>query len=299
MCRGLITDTDGNIVARPYKKFFNYQENKHIATDFFKVFDKADGSLGIVFYYAGEWRIATRGSFHSDQAIKGKELLSKYEVFGMQPLDTDYTYLFEIIYKQNRIVVDYLDYEGLILHGKINTDTGEEESVQKYSVSYDIIKTYDFDDYKSLLELDWTNHEGFIVLFSNGHRCKIKLKEYVRLHGVITNTSNRTVWEILSNDTDISELINSVPDEFYNWVKKTIKDMEDEYLRIELKTINNYNSILKVLPKDHTKKDFALYIKDNNFEYPGLLFNLLNGKDNKDNIWKILYPKNYEKAFSI
>ena len=27
MCRGLITDSKGNIVARPFKKFFNYGED--------------------------------------------------------------------------------------------------------------------------------------------------------------------------------------------------------------------------------------------------------------------------------
>jgi len=29
-CRGLVTDDNGNIVARPFKKFFNIEEGKHI-----------------------------------------------------------------------------------------------------------------------------------------------------------------------------------------------------------------------------------------------------------------------------
>jgi RNA ligase len=104
MCRGLVTDDKGNIVARPFKKFFNMEEGKHTPTSDFEVYDKMDGSLGIFFYYEGGWVMATRGSFTSDQAVKGYEMMFKYDFAN---LHKDYTYLFEIIYDQNRIVVKY------------------------------------------------------------------------------------------------------------------------------------------------------------------------------------------------
>ena len=78
MCRGLVTDNEGNISARAFKKFFNIEEGKHTPTEKFEVWEKMDGSLGIVFWYEGQWVVATRGSFTSDQAIKAKELLKKY-----------------------------------------------------------------------------------------------------------------------------------------------------------------------------------------------------------------------------
>ena len=52
--RGLVTDGDGKVVARPYRKFFNLEEGKHIPTSNFDVYDKMDGSLGILFNYKGE-----------------------------------------------------------------------------------------------------------------------------------------------------------------------------------------------------------------------------------------------------
>jgi RNA ligase len=105
MCRGLVTDNEGNIVARPFRKFFNIEENKHTPTRDFDVYEKMDGSLGIFFYYKGEPVFATRGSFTSEQAIKGKEILNKYNwEYGTYE---GYTYLFEIIYPENKIVVDY------------------------------------------------------------------------------------------------------------------------------------------------------------------------------------------------
>ena len=54
MCRGLVTDDNGNIVARPFKKFFSLEEGKHTPTSEFEVYEKMDGSLGIMFKYNGE-----------------------------------------------------------------------------------------------------------------------------------------------------------------------------------------------------------------------------------------------------
>jgi RNA ligase len=97
MCRGLVTDFKGIIIARPFGKFFNYEELKpeDIPNEDFVVYEKMDGSLGILFNYEEEWILATRGSFTSPQAIKGKELLKKYP---LDKLNKNNTYLFEIIY---------------------------------------------------------------------------------------------------------------------------------------------------------------------------------------------------------
>jgi RNA ligase len=37
-CRGLVTDDKGNVVARPFKKFFNTEEKQHTPTDEFELF---------------------------------------------------------------------------------------------------------------------------------------------------------------------------------------------------------------------------------------------------------------------
>src|SRR5687767_12576091 len=56
MCRGLITDLQGNVVARPFPKFFNLEEHQMPGSKLspinwnqpFTVTKKMDGSLGIV-----------------------------------------------------------------------------------------------------------------------------------------------------------------------------------------------------------------------------------------------------------
>lgn len=97
LTRGLILDGNMNIIARPFGKFKNWEEYKpeEIPNLPFEVFDKMDGSFGILFHFNNEWIIASRGSFMSDQAIKATEMLKNYDISN---LNKEYTYLFEIIY---------------------------------------------------------------------------------------------------------------------------------------------------------------------------------------------------------
>ena len=97
MCRGLVLDKEGNVVAKSFDKFFNYEELtlNDIPNESFEVFEKMDGSILIVFWYEGKWIVASRSSFTSDQAIKGVELLKKYNTDIMF---RHLTYCFEIIY---------------------------------------------------------------------------------------------------------------------------------------------------------------------------------------------------------
>jgi RNA ligase len=98
-CRGLIVDSNYNIIARSFPKFFNLEEatsqGEQLPLEDFEVTEKMDGSLGIFFNYEGQWIVATRGSFVSEQAIEAKKMLDQ---MNTSALDKNYTYLFEIIY---------------------------------------------------------------------------------------------------------------------------------------------------------------------------------------------------------
>jgi hypothetical protein len=89
------SDDNGNIVARPFKKFFNLEEGKHTPTSEFEVYEKMDGSCIICFYYNNEWIFCSRGSFTSEQAEMAEVLSKKYPI---ELLDKSKTYVFEIIY---------------------------------------------------------------------------------------------------------------------------------------------------------------------------------------------------------
>ena len=66
-CRGLVIELHTwNVIARAFNRFFNAEEaldiNKNFDWNRFDAFEKADGSLVLVYWYK-EWRINTRGSF--------------------------------------------------------------------------------------------------------------------------------------------------------------------------------------------------------------------------------------------
>ena len=290
--RGLVMDGDGNVIARPFKKFFNMEEHSpnEIPNEPFEVFEKMDGSLGIFFHYNGEWYMATRGSFTSDQAIKGMEIARKYNLDKV--CVPGFTYLFEIIFKENRVVVDYGDEERLVLLSIFNVD----EELPYEDIQYDgwdIVNRYDgINDFNTLKDTISDNQEGYVIRFKSGFRMKIKGSEYVRLHRILTNVSNRNIWENLKDGGSMDDILDRVPDEFYDWVKETKNDLESKFNSIK----NEYEWIYKSITNlgDISRAEYAQIVK--RYTYPAILFRMLDGKKYDDIIWKIIKP-NYEKPF--
>jgi len=249
----------------------------------------------------GEWIIATRGSFTSPQSIKGRELLEKYDY---NRLAKDYTYLFEIIYPENRIVCNY-DFEDLILLGMIHTKTGDEVNIHNddnqdirlrnliKNLNLKIVTLYKTwgEGYDLLKEEISKDKEGYVIRFKNGFRMKIKGDEYVRLHRILTNVSNRDIWEYLKDNRPFDELLEKVPDEFNNWVKETARDLTIRFDNID----KDYTEIYENLKsRNLDRKEFAIRAK--HYRHSNILFNMLDGKEHKQNIWKIIYPE-YSKPF--
>lgn len=295
-CRGLVTDNEGNIVARPFKKFFNIEENKHTPTKDFEVFEKMDGSLGIIFKYKGEVIYATRGSFTSDQAKWMENYCKEYNFKDI--LVEGFTYLFEIIYPENRIVVDYEGQERLVLLGIIKTETGEEIPYDDIVVApWDIVEKYDgIRDYSELKNKVLQNHEGFVVRFSNGDRIKIKGEEYLRLHKIMTNISTTGVWEHLSKGGDINDLLKDVPDEFYKKVKEYADLLKYGYYQVSeyCGKAHDYFRYGKYNDREMepTKKQFADHVM--NYGHPpyrAVMFAMWDKKPYDKLIWNILKPE--------
>jgi len=295
MCRGLIIDEDYNIVARGFPKFFNYEEHKpeEIPDLPFEVFEKMDGSLGICFKYEGEWIMATRGSFVSEQAIRGRKMLEKYNI---EIMDSCETLLFEIIYPENRIVCNYGDEEKLVLLGVINNETGEESPYDNWASFYanwfrlDIVKKYDgVKDIAELKALNTENKEGFVLKFSNGMRIKVKFEDYVRLHSIVTNVSTTTIWEHLRDGKNFNELLERVPDEFDSWVRNQTEEMLHQFSTIFTESLDTYRTIVSSLPENFTKKDLALKVLEH--KNSAVLFKIHEGKSAKDIIWKMVKPE--------
>jgi RNA ligase len=290
VCRGLIWNSEtGEVLARPFPKFFNFDEPEaprildeqvvwHWA-------DKADGSLGIMYQDPeGVYRMATRGSFASEQANLGTNLMmTQWTVWEWQSymgmLASGYTPLFEICGPSNRIVLRYAE-DFLQPLGYVHIPTGEfvpPASAQRRTMA-------------SLLgDLSRSNAEGWVVWLSNTKPVKIKQADYIELHRMVSNLTEKEVWRQLRAGT-YSTYVKELPDELFQLAEGWADGLRDRFTSLYAQALMK----LEDLTQDDmdTRKDQALWIQRNVVATDrGLVFGLLDGKDITDSIWRMLEPK--------
>ena len=134
-CRGLIVNTDTDeVIARGPRKFFNYGEPS--ATEYpldtlVRLTRKEDGSLGIIWGYdddaadTSHWGYATRGSFTSEQALHATENMHEVVPDSIPQWEArNTTAIDEIVYPENRIVLDYGGRDENIPLGEVDNRSG-------------------------------------------------------------------------------------------------------------------------------------------------------------------------------
>src|SRR5688500_6099441 len=293
-CRGLIYHQEtGEIIARPFKKFFNYGEPsapKFAPDDWVTVFDKADGSLGVAYDTPDGPAIATKGSFTSEQAQHATELLrTKY---GRYQTDDYCTDLFEIIYPENRIVLDYGDTDELRYLGSVVLETGEDYWNGMLIGYYDIPKNHflisgEFETDVQQIDLHRPNAEGVVILNDDtGERLKLKQEDYIELHKVMTGLNERQIWEWY-RDMYLDWVLEDLPEELHDWATKVWNQIDENFTTLSNQLFEVFYSI------EHLeRKEFALALKDHPSWLMGAAFARYddNTERSAEIIWKQVKP---------
>ncbi|PGO60554.1 RNA ligase [Priestia megaterium] len=319
--RGLIldvtnaTNNDIIVLAKPFDKFFNYGENLTYQEDINfseipTVMEKLDGSLGIAYFFDDEIRFATRGSFISEQAVKATKIWKeKYaDKFRMDRwVDYPFTFLVEIIYPDNRIVVNYEGMEDLVLLGARNIhDAGWDELTDRFleifsdSMDMPIAKFYDL-TLEKILEMKKdisANEEGWILKFSNGKRLKIKGDEYLSVHRAIHGLSLKAKVEAWK-DNRMTELIKMIPEEF----REEMETLEQE-LNSHLNTLHTYLNATYILTSatNNNIKEFAMFVQSKHEKpFRGILIEAFknNRKSVSEQLIKDYIYKNYRSILGV
>jgi RNA ligase len=305
-CRGLIADAGGRIVAFPFPKIF--VTAMHGVHDFapplpvdepFEIFEKADGSLIIVFHYDGHWHAASKGSFISEQADWAQQWI---DAADLSRLDPRLTYLAEAIYPANRIVCDYGPREDLVLLAAYRPADGSEELLSTVAPHWapigSVIRSWGLDDDVSKLEalaaasvtlggdeVGGTEEEGYVIRFASGQRAKVKLSAYLTLHKLFTGTNERTIWEVLASGQDPAVLFDTVPDEFADWARGIADRLRAEHGRLVREAASAYADIVDIQlgTLDFTRKDFAIAAAKSDCR--SALFLLLDKRDDAVRAW--------------
>lgn len=295
-CRGLVTHAHtGEVLARPFRKFFNHDQ-EHAPTfdvdDEVLVMDKADGSLGILVNTESGPIVATRGSFSSDQSRWATaHYREHYADFLANPA---WTYLFEIIYPDNRVVVDYGLMADLMLLGAVDIETGRSVPLEQAREGWTgpVVPVFPYRTLREVLAApEMANAEGFVVWHAErDERVKIKFAEYKRLHKLLTGINARHVWEILAAGQDPAEAFAGAPDEFHGWLREQSDMLTAAYRAEEERARKAYAEVVGALPEGFDRRTFAQVAAQHPMKTH--LFLLLDERSIAEPIWKSLRPVN-------
>jgi len=135
-CRGLVYDHNADqVVCCPMPKFHNhYRYSRDMLEDLtadnnYSVSRKIDGSCVLVWYYDEKWHTSTLFSFDSEQAKAAERLLGTLHDMN-KVLKKNRTHIFEVVYPQNRIILNYGDEESMTYLASFDPSTGEEHRIE-------------------------------------------------------------------------------------------------------------------------------------------------------------------------
>jgi len=276
--RGLIVHhsnsdySDGIVIARPWRKFFTLNqltdnswvlgdeeregdsvEAELARIDFnapVEVTDKVDGSLGILYVDPdGLPALATKGSFSSDQAEYYTKLMREDEQ-KLQEMSTmaqgPNTYLFELVGRGNRIVLDY-EKDDVILLGGVNRATGEYLSLDTASEGWsgtqaEIMRANTIGEAFAIP--DRRGREGIVIRVlsaDSGKQMQLKVKQddYKKMARIMDGFSPKMIREhLVTKDASIGSLLNASRDNDITKVANLGEILAPEYENMDKKLVD-------------------------------------------------------------
>jgi putative RNA ligase len=308
-CRGLIVNIDtGEIIARPFEKFFNYAtagrpetQPENLPTTLPMILQKLDGNLGIRYTYQGQEFIASKGSFHSEHANWMNKRYSKQCPNAQWP--EGYTPVFEMICESVQHHVVHYGYEELYLLSLINVETGEEAD---YNTLYHWAKINGLRvpeilglSLSDAVKHNLPNEEGYVATWLRSGqtplRVKIKFIDFISLQRMLHHVRPKHILDAISQPhlrVYMDEWLNDSTPQFSAFVRKWKKALEARYQEIYQHSLSVFQVTHHQLsPGDASRKDYALeFTKDENRPYAPVLFAMLDQKEVQPVIWKLVEP---------
>lgn len=206
--RGVVLDSEGNIIAYPFTKVYNYGENNTFVERDKEVtaVRKVNGFLGVVSVWKGELLFSTTGTLDSEFARMAKEsiltqlagnilvtgcddardngVVSIMEYLKQYLLDANSTLMFEIVHPNDPHIV--AETSGVYLIGMRKNEIGSslvtEQKLNDIAYVFNFIRpTHTTGRFSDILaESKGVTHEGFIIrdARSGAPLCKIKSVHY-------------------------------------------------------------------------------------------------------------------------
>ena len=300
-CRGLIFDTaTGNLISRPYHKFFNAGEREETAINKINLYEphvvleKLDGSMIRPIPTKEGFRLATKAGI-TDVAMNAEYFIADkkhYSQFIHKCFQRNITPIFEWCSRKNRIVVDYPE-DQLILTAMRYVSDGNYvhyDAMKNYASARDIpvVKAVDglavqnIDLFVKQVR-EWDYGEGVVLRFDNGHMVKVKADEYVLRHKSKDQISQeKNVLQVILDDSvdDVVPLLT--PDD-----ANRLKEFQGVFWASVVDLCIDMDHLFQIGTKKYPdKKDFAVeYVqKEIPPMYAPIMYAMKGGKGSRSTI---------------
>jgi len=280
-CRGICFDKVGNLIRRPFHKFFNVNEKDETqAEEIDKLFnsshilEKLDGSmvtpLPVEEENGKQWiRWATRKGI-TDVSMKAECFVAKnanYKEFAWNCIDMGLTPIFEWLDPKNPIVIQHKK-ENLVLLAIRHNFSGDYLPYERLELEHDlhnisIVQKYDVKDVTlgKLITLvrNAEDEEGVVIKTKDGHMAKLKGDWYLQLHRVKSALSSSKDKIALILDGGMDDLKATLPIEH----KKEVQEFEDYFWKSYESTRVELDEWYKRwYAHSKTRKDYALAVQE-------------------------------------
>ncbi|MDD5150683.1 MAG: RNA ligase [Flavobacterium sp.] len=291
-CRGIIIDTDNNsVVSFPFTRFgdYNYLNPKENSVDFdnCRFYEKIDGSIITMYWYADKWNISTKGLPDASGLIYGIEKTYNdyfWEVFDKLgyhlPTDIDHCYIFEFKFPSDNFLVKTNE-ETIKLIGIRNLITMQEVDIYLYndtqycpaSPTWYRCEYSELENINEILNhvrtVDPLTFEGYVACDKNFNRVKIKSPQYesINLLSDINKKDNkRRLLDIIRTNNHKNFLLIDK----YECFTEEYKVIKEKFNNLKNLITNLYNDSLTL-----SGKELGLKLKKWP-ELSGLIFSLKN-----------------------
>lgn len=290
LCRSLIVEPDGEgmakIVCKTFTKFFNLGQRPETQPDAlpnekFVATEKLDGSFIQIFYYKGEWRISSKGSFDNTYVDHAR----KYLPPDMDIVPVNMVFACEVVLPpeedEMRRVVQHEP--GLYLLAAFKAYNNFEEF--DINVAQTVWKAaggqcakVHFESVKELISMRIRNKttEGWVIRYDSGLRIKVKTLWWVGLTRFANELNDDAIKSFILGNWNFSEgddiWLSIFPPEYQIEARKIAAD-------IWLRYTNEYDRIVERFAELNcpVRKDFAFKAKDDPNSWA--LFRLYDRKD--------------------
>lgn len=288
--RGIKFDKQGNLIARPFHKFFNWGEKEAEMAHFdfnmpFVIMDKLDGSM-IHPMLVDDKIVWCSKMGPTDVAVQAEEFVrekTNYHDFVLAAIGGGYTPIFEWCSRKQRIVVDYPE-DALILTAIRDNRTGEyvgmasmKAKAEHYGIP--VVKTWNgtFNGINQFMEAVGGEEqcEGYIIRFENGHMVKLKNAWYLNLHRAKDQLSNeKNVYRLVLSEHHDDLLPQLDPD-----TRKALENFAADLSNaVKVQAATLANAVAENWKLYGNRRDFALNFGSKQ-ELSAVVFKILDGKD--------------------